>query len=185
MQEASHKKKNLNFWFRSTTLGNGNLWQGVPQCFHVPCGFCCRLRKNLKTLIVVHPTWFIKALMALFRPFLRWGCPFRWLSRAWGGAVWWLVFGPDPSGSKTGGAGVQRTAGVWKASLVLQGPCEVSHEWPGRRFHGSQAGAFARWLVRGVPVEKEEPAPPCARGGQLWVQPCAVPCRAVPCGPRF
>ncbi|XP_063001807.1 bcl-2/adenovirus E1B 19 kDa-interacting protein 2-like protein isoform X1 [Elgaria multicarinata webbii] len=29
-----------------------------------------RLRKNLKTLIIVHPTWYVRALMAVFRPFI-------------------------------------------------------------------------------------------------------------------
>uniref|UniRef100_A0A8C4YED2 BCL2 interacting protein like n=1 Tax=Gopherus evgoodei TaxID=1825980 RepID=A0A8C4YED2_9SAUR len=29
-----------------------------------------RLRKNLKAMIIVHPTWYIKALMVVFRPFL-------------------------------------------------------------------------------------------------------------------
>ncbi|XP_074836819.1 bcl-2/adenovirus E1B 19 kDa-interacting protein 2-like protein isoform X2 [Carettochelys insculpta] len=29
-----------------------------------------RLRKNLKAMIIVHPTWYIKALMAVIRPFL-------------------------------------------------------------------------------------------------------------------
>ncbi|KAJ6652706.1 hypothetical protein lerEdw1_011148 [Lerista edwardsae] len=39
----------------------------IKQCYQT---IDRRLRKNLKALIVVHPTWFIKALMALFRPFL-------------------------------------------------------------------------------------------------------------------
>ncbi|KAG8146996.1 putative BCL2-adenovirus E1B 19kD interacting protein [Naja naja] len=29
-----------------------------------------RLRKNLKSLVIVHPTWYIKALMAVFKPFI-------------------------------------------------------------------------------------------------------------------
>ncbi|GCB78325.1 hypothetical protein scyTo_0019391, partial [Scyliorhinus torazame] len=30
-----------------------------------------RLRKNLKSLIVVHPSWFIKVILAITRPFIR------------------------------------------------------------------------------------------------------------------
>lgn len=34
---------------------------------------CChRLRKNLKSLIIVHPSWFIRTLLALTKPFIRW-----------------------------------------------------------------------------------------------------------------
>lgn len=31
-----------------------------------------RLRKNLKCLIIVHPTWFIRTVLAISRPFIRW-----------------------------------------------------------------------------------------------------------------
>lgn len=30
-----------------------------------------RLRKNLKSLIIVHPSWFIRTLLALTKPFIR------------------------------------------------------------------------------------------------------------------
>lgn len=35
-----------------------------------------RLRKNLRALVVVHATWYVKAFLALLRPFIRyqlWG----------------------------------------------------------------------------------------------------------------
>lgn len=35
-----------------------------------------RLRKNLRALVVVHATWYMKAFLALLRPFIRyllWG----------------------------------------------------------------------------------------------------------------
>lgn len=31
----------------------------------------CRLRKNLRALVVVHATWYVKAFLALLRPFIR------------------------------------------------------------------------------------------------------------------
>lgn len=31
-----------------------------------------RLRKNLKSLIIVHPSWFIRTVLAISRPFIRW-----------------------------------------------------------------------------------------------------------------
>lgn len=34
----------------------------------------CRLRKNLKQLIVVHPTWLVRSLFLLMRPFVRSVC---------------------------------------------------------------------------------------------------------------
>ncbi|XP_042297087.1 bcl-2/adenovirus E1B 19 kDa-interacting protein 2-like protein isoform X2 [Sceloporus undulatus] len=39
----------------------------VRQCYQT---IDRRLRKNLKSLVIVHPTWYIKALMAVFRPFI-------------------------------------------------------------------------------------------------------------------
>jgi len=33
--------------------------------------FVCRLRKNLKGFYVVHPTWYIKALITIIKPFIR------------------------------------------------------------------------------------------------------------------
>lgn len=30
-----------------------------------------RLRKNLKSLIIVHPSWFIRTVLAISRPFIR------------------------------------------------------------------------------------------------------------------
>nr|XP_020653786.1 bcl-2/adenovirus E1B 19 kDa-interacting protein 2-like protein isoform X1 [Pogona vitticeps] len=39
----------------------------IRQCYQT---IDRRLRKNLKTLIIVHPTWYIRALMAVFRPFI-------------------------------------------------------------------------------------------------------------------
>lgn len=33
--------------------------------------FNSRLRKNLKSLIIVHPSWFIRTLLAITRPFIR------------------------------------------------------------------------------------------------------------------
>lgn len=30
-----------------------------------------RLRKNLRALVVVHATWYVKAFLALLRPFIR------------------------------------------------------------------------------------------------------------------
>lgn len=34
-----------------------------------------RLRKNLKCLIIVHPTWFIRTVLAISKPFIRWYQP--------------------------------------------------------------------------------------------------------------
>ncbi|KAM6434502.1 bcl-2/adenovirus E1B 19 kDa-interacting protein 2-like protein isoform 1-T1 [Liasis olivaceus] len=39
----------------------------IKQCYQT---IDRRLRKNLKSLIIVHPTWYIKALMTLFKPFI-------------------------------------------------------------------------------------------------------------------
>ncbi|KAJ7307222.1 hypothetical protein JRQ81_009215 [Phrynocephalus forsythii] len=39
----------------------------IKQCYQT---IDRRLRKNLKTLIIVHPTWYTRVLMALFRPFI-------------------------------------------------------------------------------------------------------------------
>lgn len=39
----------------------------IKQCYQT---IDRRLRKNLKSLMIVHPTWFVKALMAVFRPFI-------------------------------------------------------------------------------------------------------------------
>lgn len=41
----------------------------VPTCY-----LCCdgRLRKNLKSLVIAHPTWFIRTVLAISRPFIRW-----------------------------------------------------------------------------------------------------------------
>uniref|UniRef100_A0A8C4YEZ7 BCL2 interacting protein like n=1 Tax=Gopherus evgoodei TaxID=1825980 RepID=A0A8C4YEZ7_9SAUR len=39
----------------------------IKQCYQT---IDRRLRKNLKAMIIVHPTWYIKALMVVFRPFL-------------------------------------------------------------------------------------------------------------------
>uniref|UniRef100_A0A8D0L329 Bcl-2/adenovirus E1B 19 kDa-interacting protein 2-like protein n=1 Tax=Sphenodon punctatus TaxID=8508 RepID=A0A8D0L329_SPHPU len=39
----------------------------VKQCYRT---INRRLRKNLKALIIVHPAWYVKALMALIRPFI-------------------------------------------------------------------------------------------------------------------
>ena len=33
--------------------------------------FFFRLRKNLRALVVVHATWYMKAFLALLRPFIR------------------------------------------------------------------------------------------------------------------
>ena len=32
-----------------------------------------RLRKNLKSFIIVHPSWFIRTILAITRPFIRYG----------------------------------------------------------------------------------------------------------------
>uniref|UniRef100_A0A8C3FNR5 Bcl-2/adenovirus E1B 19 kDa-interacting protein 2-like protein n=1 Tax=Chrysemys picta bellii TaxID=8478 RepID=A0A8C3FNR5_CHRPI len=39
----------------------------IKQCYRT---IDRRLRKNLKAMIIVHPTWYVKALMAVIRPFL-------------------------------------------------------------------------------------------------------------------
>uniref|UniRef100_A0A8C4YFR8 BCL2 interacting protein like n=1 Tax=Gopherus evgoodei TaxID=1825980 RepID=A0A8C4YFR8_9SAUR len=48
----------------------------IKQCYQT---IDRRLRKNLKAMIIVHPTWYIKALMVVFRPFLS-------SSAVWGSA---------------------------------------------------------------------------------------------------
>ncbi|XP_038238767.1 bcl-2/adenovirus E1B 19 kDa-interacting protein 2-like protein isoform X2 [Dermochelys coriacea] len=40
----------------------------IKQCYRT---IDRRLRKNLKAMIIVHPTWYVKALMTIIRPFLR------------------------------------------------------------------------------------------------------------------
>lgn len=40
---------------------------------HEQLNVSCRLRKNLKCLIIAHPTWFIRTVLAISRPFIRWG----------------------------------------------------------------------------------------------------------------
>ncbi len=37
------------------------------------CPLSSRLRKNLKCLIIAHPSWFIRTVLALSRPFIRSG----------------------------------------------------------------------------------------------------------------
>ncbi|XP_026541734.1 bcl-2/adenovirus E1B 19 kDa-interacting protein 2-like protein isoform X1 [Notechis scutatus] len=39
----------------------------IKQCYQA---IDRRLRKNLKSLVIVHPTWYIKALMTVFKPFI-------------------------------------------------------------------------------------------------------------------
>uniref|UniRef100_A0A670ZD37 BCL2 interacting protein like n=1 Tax=Pseudonaja textilis TaxID=8673 RepID=A0A670ZD37_PSETE len=39
----------------------------IKQCYQT---IDRRLRKNLKSLVIVHPTWYIKALMTVFKPFI-------------------------------------------------------------------------------------------------------------------
>lgn len=41
--------------------------QGTQDCI----GLFLRLRKNLRALVVVHATWYVKAFLALVRPFIR------------------------------------------------------------------------------------------------------------------
>uniref|UniRef100_H9GDP8 CRAL-TRIO domain-containing protein n=1 Tax=Anolis carolinensis TaxID=28377 RepID=H9GDP8_ANOCA len=41
----------------------------IKQCYQT---IDRRLRKNLKALVIVHPAWYVKALVAVFRPFIRW-----------------------------------------------------------------------------------------------------------------
>lgn len=38
-----------------------------------PVALCCycRLRKNLRSLVIAHPTWFIRTVLAISRPFIR------------------------------------------------------------------------------------------------------------------
>ncbi|XP_020139689.2 bcl-2/adenovirus E1B 19 kDa-interacting protein 2-like protein isoform X3 [Microcebus murinus] len=40
----------------------------IRQCYHT---LDRRLRKNLRALVVVHATWYVKAFLALLRPFIR------------------------------------------------------------------------------------------------------------------
>lgn len=34
--------------------------------------FLCRLRKDLKGLFVVHPAWYVRAVITVIKPFIRW-----------------------------------------------------------------------------------------------------------------
>lgn len=43
----------------------------AEQGTYGPIGFFLRLRKNLRALVVVHATWYVKAFLALVRPFIR------------------------------------------------------------------------------------------------------------------
>lgn len=48
----------------------------APQaCDSVVLASPHRLRKNLKSLIIVHPSWFIRTVLAISRPFIRWDPP--------------------------------------------------------------------------------------------------------------
>lgn len=44
-----------------------------------------RLRKNLKSLIIVHPSWFIRTLLALTKPFIRSEVALTTKQRSWDG----------------------------------------------------------------------------------------------------
>lgn len=44
---------------------------GQTDIWQLPSPFPHRLRKNLKSLIIVHPSWFIRTLLALTKPFIR------------------------------------------------------------------------------------------------------------------
>lgn len=54
----------------------------IKQCYQT---INRRLRKNLKAMIIVHPTWYIKALMAVIRPFLssKFGRKVQFMDSLW------------------------------------------------------------------------------------------------------
>uniref|UniRef100_A0A8C3SJQ2 CRAL-TRIO domain-containing protein n=1 Tax=Chelydra serpentina TaxID=8475 RepID=A0A8C3SJQ2_CHESE len=56
----------------------------IKQCYRT---IDRRLRKNLKAMIIVHPTWYVKALMAVIRPFLSIRTPLEIMPR--------LLMGPE------------------------------------------------------------------------------------------
>ncbi|XP_067425511.1 bcl-2/adenovirus E1B 19 kDa-interacting protein 2-like protein [Emydura macquarii macquarii] len=54
----------------------------IKQCYQT---IDRRLRKNLKAMIIVHPTWYVKALMAVIRPFLssKFGRKVQFMDSLW------------------------------------------------------------------------------------------------------
>lgn len=42
-----------------------------PEIFQLICSFDFRYKKNIKALYIVHPTMFIKTLLILFKPIIR------------------------------------------------------------------------------------------------------------------
>lgn len=63
----------VDFWQSSGNEKEGNiyLFRQVLQVLLIVFWCFCRLRKNLKCLIIVHPTWFIRTVLAISRPFIR------------------------------------------------------------------------------------------------------------------
>ncbi|XP_030043429.1 bcl-2/adenovirus E1B 19 kDa-interacting protein 2-like protein isoform X2 [Microcaecilia unicolor] len=54
----------------------------IKQCYQT---IDRRLKKNLKALIIVHPTWYMRALMAIVRPFIssKFGRKVQFMSSLW------------------------------------------------------------------------------------------------------
>lgn len=78
---TSRKKMPTVGWLRKCYQQIDRRWVEVPiftldaesSCDIFQLIVCChRLRKNLKSLIIVHPSWFIRTLLALTKPFIRW-----------------------------------------------------------------------------------------------------------------
>ncbi len=44
----------------------------IRDIMFIMCLYCVRLRKNLKHLYIVHPTFWVKTMLRLARPFIRW-----------------------------------------------------------------------------------------------------------------
>lgn len=54
-------------WFHSPRA----VTQCPPDSGHLLCAVLLRLKKDLKGLLVVHPAWYIKALITVVKPFIR------------------------------------------------------------------------------------------------------------------
>ncbi|XP_069505871.1 bcl-2/adenovirus E1B 19 kDa-interacting protein 2-like protein isoform X5 [Ambystoma mexicanum] len=54
----------------------------IKQCYQT---IDRRLKKNLKALIIVHPTWYVKAVMAIIRPFIssKFGRKVQFMNSLW------------------------------------------------------------------------------------------------------
>ncbi|XP_043391024.1 bcl-2/adenovirus E1B 19 kDa-interacting protein 2-like protein isoform X2 [Chelonia mydas] len=92
----------------------------IKQCYRT---IDRRLRKNLKAMIIVHPTWYVKALMTVIRPFLRMHQPLAELPTLSMFDV--CLKAPAPGVSSKFGRKVQFVDSLWELSQQI--PLEQVH----------------------------------------------------------